>query len=182
MKPPHPSGRSFLRTNSVRYSWEWSDKMVGLTTPSLALASEIGNLGQLHRTSSSGDQRQKRAVRRHLASGDLAVRALCGPQGLPVRFKNSRRTYNCERPHETIGMNVPVSRYQVSDKTYPEEPPLIEYGPSDEIRKVNPNGQISSRSCRFKVGKAFGEHPVALRQTTTERGRRPTSAIRKSVR
>ena len=44
----------------------------------------------------------------------------------------------------------------------------VEYGPGDEVRQVNPNGQISFRSRRFKVGKAFGGHPVALRPTTTE--------------
>jgi len=84
------------------------------------------------------------------------------------RFKDWRRTYNCERPHEGIGMEAPVSRYQISDRTYPEQPPPVEYGPGDEVRQVNPNGQISFRSRRFKVGKAFGGHPVALRPTTTE--------------
>jgi hypothetical protein len=65
-------------------------------------------------------------------------------------------------------MEVPAGRYQVSDRTYPEELPPVEYGPGDEVRQVNPNGQISFRSRRFKVGKAFGGHPVALRPTTTE--------------
>ena len=65
-------------------------------------------------------------------------------------------------------MEVPASRYEVSDRIYPEEPPPVEYGPGDEVRKVKPNGQISFRSRRVKVGKAFGGHPVALRPTTTE--------------
>lgn len=84
------------------------------------------------------------------------------------RFKDWRSLYNCERPHEALDMEVPARRYQVSDRDYPEELPPINYGPSDEVRKVNPNGQISFRSCRFKVGKAFGGHPVALRPTTPE--------------
>ena len=65
-------------------------------------------------------------------------------------------------------MEVPADRYQVSDRTYPEGLPPVDYGPGDEVRQVNPNGQISFRSRRFKVGKAFEGHPVALRPTTTE--------------
>lgn len=50
------------------------------------------------------------------------------------------------------------SPYEVSARTYPEELPPVEYGPGDEVRQVNPNGQISFGSRRFKVGKAFGGH------------------------
>jgi hypothetical protein len=77
-----------------------------------------------------------------------------------------RDTYNLERPHEALGMDVPASRYEVSERSFPEELPPVEYGQSDEeVRKVHSTGYVSFQSQRFKVGKAFGGHPVALRST-----------------
>jgi transposase InsO family protein len=77
-----------------------------------------------------------------------------------------------ERPHEALGMDVPASRYKVSGRSYPEKLPPIDYDQSERaVRKVNPNGQISFRSLRFKVGKAFGGHPVALRPLAVEKGK-----------
>jgi transposase InsO family protein len=77
-----------------------------------------------------------------------------------------RKTYNLERPHEALGMDVPASRYEVSERSCPEELPPVEYGQSEEeVRKVHSTGYVSFRSQRFKVGKAFGGHPVALRPT-----------------
>jgi hypothetical protein len=50
-------------------------------------------------------------------------------------------------------MGVLASRYEVSDRIYPEESPPVEYGPGDEVHQVKPNGQISFRSRRSKVGR-----------------------------
>lgn len=88
------------------------------------------------------------------------------------RFDGWRDTYNLERPHEALDMAVPASRYQASGRSYPEDPeelPPVGYSQSEEVRKVQSTGYISFRSCQFKVGKAFGGHPVALRPTTEDR-------------
>ena len=86
--------------------------------------------------------------------------------GYQERFDGWRDTYNLERPHEALGMDVPASRYEVSERSFPEELPPVEYGQSDEeVRKVHSTGYVSFQSQRFKVGKAFGGHPVALRPT-----------------
>lgn len=91
--------------------------------------------------------------------------------GYQERFDGWRDTYNLERPHEALDMAVPASRYRVSDRSYPEKLPPVEYGQGERaVRKVNPNGQISFRSQRIKVGKAFGGHPVALRPLAGEDG------------
>ncbi len=78
--------------------------------------------GQLHGASSPGDQRQKRAVESHLAGRILAVRALRGPGGPAGAIQGLAPAPGCH-PHEAIGMEVPNSRYEVSDLTYPEEFP-----------------------------------------------------------
>lgn len=83
-------------------------------------------------------------------------------------FDPWRDVYNFERPHEALGMAVPASRYQVSWRAFPEQLPPIEYGPGDEVRKVQDHGEIMFRGKEFRVGRAFQGYPVALRPTTQE--------------
>lgn len=80
-------------------------------------------------------------------------------------FDRWRDSYNCERPHEALGMQVPAQRYKPSWRTYPEQLSPIEYSADDQVRKVQNKGEISFQGRTFKVGKAFQGQPVALRPT-----------------
>ena len=84
------------------------------------------------------------------------------------RFDHWRNIYNLERPHEALDMDIPASRYEPSQRTYPETLPHIEYGPDDQVRKVQEKGEISFKGKTFKVGKAFIKYPVAVRTTTKD--------------
>ncbi len=83
-------------------------------------------------------------------------------------FDPWREVYNTQRPHDSLGLAIPASRYRESPRTYPETPPPVEYLPEDVIRRVDDKGRISFRNRYFRVGKALHGHPVALRQTETE--------------
>jgi len=80
-------------------------------------------------------------------------------------FDRWRDVYNLERPHEACGLAPPVSRYQVSARPFPETLPPIEYGPDDQVRKVQGKGEIHFRGKVYLVGKAFHGYPIALRPT-----------------
>jgi transposase InsO family protein len=84
--------------------------------------------------------------------------------GCQKRFDEWRNIYNYERPHESLLMAVPGSRYRFSNRSYTEELPPIEYGPDDTVRKVD-QGRISFQCRRFRVGKAFNGEYIALRPT-----------------
>lgn len=84
------------------------------------------------------------------------------------RFDEFRDCYNLERPHESLGMQTPVTRYQVSQRPYPEILPNIEYGPDDHVRKVQAQGEISFKGKEFRVSKALQGYPVALRPTNND--------------
>jgi transposase InsO family protein len=84
------------------------------------------------------------------------------------QFDQFRDIYNLERPHESLGMNAPVTRYQVSQRPYPESLPDIEYGPGDYVRKVQAKGEISFKGKEFRVSKALQGYPVALRPTNID--------------
>jgi len=82
------------------------------------------------------------------------------------RFELWREVYNCERPHESLGMQVPAARYQVSPRSFPEVLPSIEYGPNDYVRKVQQDGKIFYHNREYPISKAFRGQYVALRLTT----------------
>jgi len=84
------------------------------------------------------------------------------------RVTEWRESYNGDRPHEALEMQVPTSRYRVSQRSYPETLPPIEYGPGDQVRKVHDGGRIHYRGKVFRVGQAFDGYPVALRPTRTK--------------
>lgn len=86
-------------------------------------------------------------------------------QSCQAAFDRFRRRYNYERPHESLGMLVPASRYVRSERIYPECLPGLEYRESDLVRVVNAGGMLHFRSWFYPVGRAFSGDPVGLRPT-----------------
>jgi transposase InsO family protein len=84
------------------------------------------------------------------------------------RFDHWRAIYNQERPHEALGMDVPASRYRVSDRAFPELLPPIEYAADLVVRRTNAVGQFSFQGRKWKISEAFGKEPIGLRATTED--------------
>lgn len=76
-----------------------------------------------------------------------------------------RYVYNAVRPHQALQLEVPQQRYRPSARSYPEKLPELEYGPGDDVRKVQDGGHLSFRGRQFRVPKALKGQPVALRAT-----------------
>jgi transposase InsO family protein len=83
-------------------------------------------------------------------------------------FDKWRQAYNTLRPHESLGLAVPATRYTPSSRTFPETLPPIEYGSGDQVRKVGQKGEISFRGREHKVGQGFTGERVAVRPTETD--------------
>jgi len=81
------------------------------------------------------------------------------------KFDEFRQVYNLERPHESLGLKPPISRYTPSERLYPEKLPDIDYGPDDLVRLVQLGEEISFRGKKFYVPKGLHGYPVALRPT-----------------
>lgn len=94
--------------------------------------------------------------------GDLDLN---GCQG---RFDRWRNYYNADRPHEALALEVPASRYFVSHRRFLESLPPIEYGPADEVRRVQNGGRIGYRGREYRVAKAFYGERVAIRPTQVD--------------
>jgi transposase InsO family protein len=83
-------------------------------------------------------------------------------------FDPWRHTYNFERPHDSLGLDVPADRYRPSLRAFPETLPEIEYPAGIAVRKVEDKGRFCFKGKHFRVGKAFRGYPVGLRATDTD--------------
>lgn len=80
-------------------------------------------------------------------------------------FECWRDVYNLERPHESLGMDVPAQHYRPSQRTLPQTLPDVEYLPDDFVRRVQARGLVHFQGRIYRVPKALRGHPIALRPT-----------------
>ena len=83
-------------------------------------------------------------------------------------FDRWRPIYNGQRPHEALELQTPVTRYQPSQREYPESLPAIQYDIGVDVRRVDQDGWISYRGLPRKIGRPFHHQPVGLRPSQTE--------------
>jgi transposase InsO family protein len=78
-------------------------------------------------------------------------------------FDLFRQEYNNERPHEALGMHTPGEYYRISERSFPNRLPEIQYGPEFTIRRVRSNGEIKWKDELFYISEALIKEPVGLR-------------------
>ena len=79
-----------------------------------------------------------------------------------------RVLYNQKRPHESLDMEVPISRYQPSCRSYKEVITPFEYSDVDVVRVVNKVGQISYKGGTYKISEAFRGLKIGVRPTNID--------------
>jgi Integrase core domain len=125
----------------------------------MRLGIKVSHSSPFHPQTQGKDERLHRTLKLELLS-DYSWRDL---EGCQPSFDSWRTGYNCERPHEAIGMKVPASRYQPSGRPFPETLPALEYDAGDEVRKVNDRGMVKYRRQHYFLGRAFSGELVGLR-------------------
>jgi transposase InsO family protein len=83
---------------------------------------------------------------------------------IQINFDKWRDIYNIERPHEALGVDVPINRFKPSYRSYSEKLDEIEYAPEDKIRKVDQGGRIHFEGRSIFVGSAFIEERIGIRE------------------
>lgn len=76
-----------------------------------------------------------------------------------------REIYNYHRPHDSLGLATPITRYRPSPRAYRDAVREYEYSPDDTVRKVNQTGQIRYQGNSYKISEAFRGRNVGLRPT-----------------
>ncbi len=93
----------------------------------------------------------------------LRSRTWSGLDDVQLALDAWRDVYNRERPHQAIAYRVPAARYATSPRPLPGCLPAVEYGPDDQVRKVQGTGEISFHGKTIRIGRAFAGDAVALR-------------------
>jgi len=75
-----------------------------------------------------------------------------------------RQQFNCERPHEALGMRCPIELFTRSERPYTGTPQDIDYGMMDR-RKVNAIGKIRWQSEYVSISIALSGWSVGLEPT-----------------
>lgn len=120
---------------------------------------ELSHSRPSHPQTNGKDERLHRTLKAEL----LSRRPLFDLSHAQAEFDAWRQQYNHRRPHEALAMQTPSQRYQCSKRAYSAIPPPIEYLAGDWVRKVDSSGWLSFKGHPFKLGKALGGYPVALR-------------------
>ena len=95
-----------------------------------------------------------------------AARTLAGQKCRTARWC---RTYNHQRPHETLGMRVPADLYRKSRRRFPAKLHPWKYPTGWDSRLVKGKGMISLEGKSRYVGEAFEGERVGLQRHDAQR-------------
>lgn len=156
--------RRILVDNGSPWGSDGDHPYTPLTAWLIRLGIKVVHSGSYHPQTLGKDERFHRTLKADV----IAQQFLRDLDECQRRFDRFRYSYNFERPHESLDMQVPASRYRESCREYPEHLPPIEYGPGDFVRKVQIQGKIYFKGKEFKVGNAFRGYHVAVRPTVSD--------------
>lgn len=105
----------------------------------------------LHPQTQGKDERFHRTLKEDILNRTI-IRDLEHAQ---EEFDKFRYCYNYERPHESLGLDVPAKHYRVSKKPYIKAVKEPEYDSGKQLRKVNFKGYISIDRHRYFLSDSF---------------------------
>lgn len=120
-----------------------------------------------HPQTNGKDERFHRSLKAEVLNG----RSFMDLAQAQTAFDRWREVYNHQRPHQALDMATPASRYRMSERSYPQELPAIEYGPHDTVVTVKALGEMRFQGRRYKLSSALRGMPVAVRAVNGHDGR-----------
>lgn len=147
--------------NGAPWAGHDRNQLTALTAWLIRLGIRVSHSRPYHPQTQGKDERFHRTLKVEL----LNHRHYSNLEEVEPVFEAWRHIYNTQRPHEALDMNTPISRYQVSPRSYPETLPPIEYDNHDTVRKVNHDGKLSVKGIVFTISRALEGQYVGLRPT-----------------
>lgn len=153
-----------LMDNGSPWGDDLDSRYTLLTSWLLRLDISISHGRPYHPQTQGKDERLHRTLQDELITRNIFI-TLDQTQML---FDKWRYEYNYIRPHEALQMNTPASRYVPSTRPFPTTLPPIIYETQDFIRRTDDDGRFCFQGRRFRLGKAFPHHEVAVRPTVQD--------------
>lgn len=83
-------------------------------------------------------------------------------------FDRFRTSYNTDRPHQALEMEIPACRSRSSPRPFPARLPEIVSSDDDQVRIVRRKGEVMFQGHRAFVSEGLKGLPVGIRPTTTD--------------
>lgn len=80
--------------------------------------------------------------------------------GFSAAFTSISYTYNYQRPHESLDMQVPAERYTPSPRTYNPSPKPWIYPPGAQVYRLNSAGCLEYKGARYFVCEALAHEEI----------------------
>ena len=119
-----------------------------------------------HPQTNGKDERFHRSLKAEV----LARHAFSTHAHVQQELERWRHVYNTQRPHEALGMATPLTRYRPSARAMPERLPEPQYGPGDEVLRVNASGVVRVCGQALRLSIALKGLDVAARPKEDEDG------------
>lgn len=142
----------------------WGGGAPGQYTPLRVWLMKLG-VDLIHAKPFSPQSRGKNErFHRSLKAEVLAANIPADLQQTQQAFDRWRRIYNQLRPHQSLDMKPPISRYKPSPRTMPDKLPDILYDTADIVRKI-PKDQprLAFKGQSWRVPRAFRGETLAIR-------------------
>jgi transposase InsO family protein len=140
------------------------DPYTKLTVWLICLGIGISHSRPLHPQTNGKDERFHRTLKAEL----LGNRSFASFADLQRALDCWRHTYNHDRPHEALALEVPALRYRPSPRCFPEVLPLPLYGSEDRVYKVRGNGMLYLHRRDVYFSQAFAGQLVAVRPSSDD--------------
>ena len=149
--------------------WGWHRNSMGNSVTHvgvwlMSLGIKLIHSRPYHPQTCGKDERFHRTLKQELVGKEMN----CHYNECQEKFDVWRSEYNTIRPHESLDMTTPSSRYRVSDRAYPENVPEPEYGINDIVRSVVQKGRIKFKGTAYRVSEGYSGNRVAIRPTIKE--------------
>jgi transposase InsO family protein len=138
----------------------WENPYTPLTVWLLRLGIRVSHSRPYHPQTNGKDERFHRTLKLEV----LQTRPWQDLAQMQSALDDWRPVYNCQRPHEALDYETPVTRYSPSQRPYPETLPKVEYDQGATVRIVGDGGRVSYKNQLHYVPKAFKGLEVELRE------------------
>jgi transposase InsO family protein len=154
----------FNLDNGPPWGSSGTGSLTRLTVWLIRLGINVSYSRPFHPQTNGKDERFHRSLKTEL----LQYKFFYNISEAQIAFNKWRKIYNEERPHEALGLKVPLDCYKPSCRELPATLPSIEYGFEDMVRKVSYKGDIRFKNKRIFISEGLTDMPVALKLTTDE--------------
>jgi transposase InsO family protein len=153
--------QQMVMDNGSPWGYDEDRRYTPLTTWLMSLGIGVIHCRPYHPQTQGKVERFHRTLQLELLRG----RYFANRRSVQSAFDRWRDFYNQRRPHQSLAMKVPASRYRISSREFPNKLPAPEYNTTDFVRRVDLHGKISFRGHHYLISKGFRGHNIALRNT-----------------